>query len=215
MAKSDTIKTKAWEIKYAIWEKKEYNESIALVIDQIADEFSRQIPEGPPLGFKPVVLINALYYDHRIYWPLHHDYYKIGLDVAHFTFCKAAYQISHELTHIYCDPRIVNWFIEIICHVTSFYFLDFLSEKWENQPHDSVYYKNSDVFGWEKICQRLEYLPARRSIRRRGRVGKKAGRTVQVVMKGVGILKKSPVGSQKLETINQKPKTSSCVLQLT
>ena len=28
-----------------------------------------------------------------------------------------------------------------------------------------------------------------------GRVGKKVGRAVQVVMKGVGILKKSPVGS--------------------
>jgi len=28
-----------------------------------------------------------------------------------------------------------------------------------------------------------------------GRVGKKAGRAVQVVMKGAGILKKSPVGS--------------------
>lgn len=68
------------------------------------------------------------------------------MDVAHFTFCKAAYQISHELTHIYCDPRVVNWFIEIICHVVSFYFLDLLCEKWENQPEDSIYYKNSDVF---------------------------------------------------------------------
>ncbi len=146
MIKSDTRKANTWEIKYTIWEKKEYNESIALVINQIADEFSRQIPEGPPLGFKPVVLVNALYYDHRIYWPLHHDYYKIGMDVGHITFGKTTYQFSHELTHIYCDPRVVNWFIEIICHVASFYFLDFLSEKWENQPHDSVYYKNSDVF---------------------------------------------------------------------
>jgi len=48
------------------------------------------------------------------------------------------------------------------------------------------------VFGWEKTCQCLEYLPARSSIRRRGRVGKKAGRAVQVVMKGAEILKKSP-----------------------
>lgn len=69
MAKSDTRKTKAWEIKYNIWEKKEYNESIALVIDQVADEIARLIPDGPALGFKPVILVNTLYYDHRLYWP--------------------------------------------------------------------------------------------------------------------------------------------------
>lgn len=146
MVKSDTRKTKAWEIKYTIWGKKEYNESIALVIDQIADEISMLIPGGPPLGFKPVILVNALYYDHRLYWPLNQEYYKIGLDVGHITFGKTTYQFTHELAHIYCDPRVVNWFIEIICHVASFYFLDFLSEKWENQPHDSDYYKNFDVF---------------------------------------------------------------------
>lgn len=127
-----------WEIKNKIWKRKGYNKLISLVVSQIAHEFTKMIPAGPPLKCSNIIVINDLFWDHRIYWPLNPKFYKIGLFTGEKTFGKAAYQFSHELTHIYCDPRIINWFIETIAHVASFYILDLLTEKWESEPPENI-----------------------------------------------------------------------------
>ena len=128
-----------WEIHYNLWDNNEHNKTIALVIDQIALEFERLIPTGPPLGYKPIYLVNDMYYEKRLYLPLETDKYKIGLQTEFDTFEKATYQFAHELCHIYCDPRSISWLSEIICHVASFYFLDLFGEKWEINAPDKKY----------------------------------------------------------------------------
>ena len=127
-----------WNITYKIWDRRSYNESIALIIDQVAKEFTNLIHAELPLKCHTIVVVNDLYWDHRIYWPLNHDYYKIGLNTGESTFCMAAYQFAHEMAHIYCDPRTINWLIEVIAHMTSFYMLDLFAVKWEEKPPEKV-----------------------------------------------------------------------------
>lgn len=136
-----------WKINYQLWEKDEYNKTIALVINQIASEFENLIPTAPPLGYKPVFLVHDMYYDHRIYKPLEQDKYKIGLQTEFDTFEKATYQFAHELCHIYCDPRVISWFTEIICHISSFYFLDLIGKLWEENAPDKKYEGYFENFG--------------------------------------------------------------------
>lgn len=136
----------SWEIHYDLWENDEDNKTIALVIEQILREFERLVPTGPPLGYKPIYLVNDLYYDHRLYLPLEKDKYKIGLQTECDTFEKATFQFAHELCHIYCDPRAISWLSEIICHTISFYFLDLLGEQWEENPPDKKYDGYSEHF---------------------------------------------------------------------
>lgn len=136
-----------WKIHYDLWDKDEYNNTISLVINQIAAEFEKLVPAGPPLGYKQLHLVNDLYYDHRLYKPLVPEKYKIGLHTQFDTFEKATYQFAHEMCHIYCDPRVISWFTEIICHIASFYFLDLIGEMWEENAPDKKYEDHYDDFG--------------------------------------------------------------------
>lgn len=140
-----------WEIQCRIWKKKDFNKSISLIFDQITNEFYNLIPDGPPRGYKTIHLVNDLFYDHRIYWPLHQEYYKIGLNTGVKNYGKAAYQFTHELIHIYCDPRVINWFIEIMAHVASFYILDLFTEKWEEDPPKGLEPGSHDVVRCFKV----------------------------------------------------------------
>lgn len=120
-----------WEIKCQIWEMEELNETLSIVFNQIAEEFTRMIPEGPPLGYKPIILVNDPLFEHRVHWPFNQANYTIGLNIVEKNYGEAASQFTHELTHVYCDPRITNWAIKTVAHVASFYMLDRLTEKWK------------------------------------------------------------------------------------
>ncbi len=124
----------AWDIRCMMYDNEESNCRIKFVLDDIADEMERLVPAGPPTGYKPVTVIHDPYYMHRIYKPLDQDLYKIGITSGKETFGKAAYDFAHEMMHIYMDPRIINWFTEIMSHTASFYFLDLLAERWEAHP---------------------------------------------------------------------------------
>jgi hypothetical protein len=117
-----------------VFEKKEQNDQALLVINEIVDEFHRLIPSGPPMGFKPIRLINDLQAGPTFYWPLGKDFYMIGLNVSGLYYNQIAFQFSQELCRIYCDPRINNWLIELLCHVSALYSLGFLANKWEDHP---------------------------------------------------------------------------------
>lgn len=123
-----------WTIHYDLMEDREINEKASLVVDDIAEEFERLIPQGPPLGYKPVHLINDPVAGPTLYWPLGKDYYKVGLNISNVFYNQVAFQFSQVFSRLYCDPRIDNWFIQLIDHVAALYFLDHLNEKWETHP---------------------------------------------------------------------------------
>jgi len=123
-----------WTIHYEMMEDQDANEKASLVINDIAEEFERLIPQGPPLGYKPLHLINDPAAGPTIYWPLGKDFYKIGLNISNVFFNQVAFQFSQEFCRIYCDPRISNWFIQLMNHVAALYFLDYLNKKWEYDP---------------------------------------------------------------------------------
>ena len=134
-----------WIANYELMESRESNEKAALVVNDIMDEFVRLIPEGPPLGYKPIYLINDPEGGPTLYWPLGRDFYKIGLNISDIYFNQVAFQFAQEFCRVYCDPRINNWFIELIDHVAALYMLEYLAEKWEEYPpHPGLadYYEN-------------------------------------------------------------------------
>jgi len=123
-----------WIINYELMQEKTSNEKASLVINDIVNEFERLLPEAPPLGFKPIQLINDKVGGPTLYWPLGKDYYKIGLNISDIFYNQVAFQFTQEFCHIYCDPRINNWFIELVCHVAALQMLNFLDAKWETDP---------------------------------------------------------------------------------
>ena len=119
-----------WKIKLDLWDSESYNNNILPVINELSSEFDRLVGTPPPLGYKPVWVINDPYYGMQIYTPLVEEYYKIGLTVGHLTYGKVAYQYSHVLSTIYTDPRQITWLATAVAHMASFRFLDFFAEKW-------------------------------------------------------------------------------------
>jgi len=138
-----------WTINMNVFEKKELNDQVSLVIHQLLDEFGRLIQSEPPMGFKPIKLINDRDAGPTFYWPLGKDFYKIGLNVSGVYYNQIAFQFSQELGRIYCDPRINSWLIELLCHIAALYSLDFLGHKWEENPPDKEledYWYNFDSY---------------------------------------------------------------------
>jgi hypothetical protein len=129
-----------WTINYELMQDNNANDKASIVINDILNEFERLIPEGPPLGYKPIQLVNDKEAGPTLYWPLGKDYYKIGLNISDVYYNQIAFQFTQELTRIYCDPRISNWFIELVDHVAALYILNFLGAKWEvAPPHPDVH----------------------------------------------------------------------------
>ncbi len=134
-----------WTVHYQLMPDENANNKASIVLNDIINEFERLIPDGPPLGYKPITLINDKVAGPTLYWPLGKDYYKIGLNISNVYYNQIAFQFSQEFSRIYCDPRINNWFIELIDHVTALYMLNFLGAKWEvAPPHPDVkdYHEN-------------------------------------------------------------------------
>ena len=138
-----------WIIKNNVFENNEQNEKLMIVINDIVEEFDRLIPTGPPLGFKPLELINDEISGPTFYWPLGRDFYKIALNVSDLNYNQIAFQFSQELCRIYCDPRMRSWFIQLLSHLFGLYSLDFLGHKWENSPPNNElkdYWYNFDSY---------------------------------------------------------------------
>jgi hypothetical protein len=47
-----------WTININVFENKEQNNKLMIVIQDIVEEFERLIPAGPPLGYKPIEIVN-------------------------------------------------------------------------------------------------------------------------------------------------------------
>jgi len=131
-----------WKLKLDLWESEAYNNNIRPVITDIAQKMDAMIGLPPVLGRKQLWIINDPYYGMRIYTPFSDECYKLGLTVGHMTYGKIAYQFAHLLSTIYTDPRQTTWFSITLAHMASFWFLDWLAEKWlESYPSEK--YKDS------------------------------------------------------------------------
>jgi hypothetical protein len=138
-----------WTISNKIFNNEEQNTKALIVLQDIVDEFCKLIPNGPPMGFKTIEIIEDKVSGPTFYWPLGRDTYKIGLNVSDVNYNQLAFQFAQELCRIYCDPRINSWFIELLCHITALYTLDFLGQKWEiNPPNEELkdYWYNFDSY---------------------------------------------------------------------
>ncbi len=119
-----------WKIYTEVWENERHNKALHLLFEAICFEFDELIPSGPVTGFKPLKIFNDSIAGPTIYWPLNDKFYKIGLNIKEADYAKASFQFAHQLCHIYVDPRVNNWFIESVCNLTGYYFL----ERFANNP---------------------------------------------------------------------------------
>ncbi len=109
------------------------NNDIKAVCKDITEHYKILIPDGPPLGNNPLNVIYNSSSPITIVNGLPNNYI-IGLNVDDRYYSQIVFQFAHELTHIYCDPRITNWFIESLCEMASLYFLEFMTDKWATDP---------------------------------------------------------------------------------
>lgn len=113
-----------WTIINRYNQEKEIANYVLTISQYSSSELSKRLNFQPPLGIKPI----NLYYntDNPIaYWPLVPENYNIGLHVDGIFPHQIIYQFTHELCHIYIDPRINGPFVEIICQKTA---IDLLEE---------------------------------------------------------------------------------------
>ncbi|MFH1441959.1 MAG: hypothetical protein ABIH18_07980 [Candidatus Omnitrophota bacterium] len=134
-----------WELNVKLSKDERINEDIKAVFMDIVNQYEKLISQGPPLkeckriievipGIKPLCAIAFL-----------PKYYQIQLksDVENKNYLQAARQFSHELCHIYCDPRISNRFIEAICEISFLYFFEYLSELRRDRRYSD--YKTKEI----------------------------------------------------------------------
>jgi len=123
-----------WNIHSTIFDDKEQNERVLIVIHEILTEIHKLIPDGPPLGFREIKLLNDPVAGPTMYWPKEGSAYKIALNISDVNHNQIAFQFSQELCRIYCSPKITNWFVQLLSHILALYMLDFLGTKWEKNP---------------------------------------------------------------------------------
>ena len=92
---------KNWIINNKVFDSKEQNDKVSIVLKDIVDEFERLIPAGPPMGYKPINIVNDVISGPTFYWPLGRDFYKIGLNVTDANYNQIAFQFTQELCRIY------------------------------------------------------------------------------------------------------------------
>lgn len=119
-----TATTTTWKININLWEEQYLNDRLQPIFDRVADEIDEMIGSEPILGYKPIELHLDFFHGPTLYWPLKKDYYKLGLHIDEQDYAKAVMQFAHVITHLYVDPRVNNWFIESICQLMGYYFID-------------------------------------------------------------------------------------------
>jgi len=110
------------------------NNNLAAVVISTLEEYKKIYFAPPPAGIRPI---------HIIYDPVNGpmtdstkdtDKYYVLLTVNGPYYAQVAYQLAHEMCHIFVDPRRSNWFIESCCELASLIILDKLSVVWDIAP---------------------------------------------------------------------------------
>lgn len=132
-----------WNIESKLSENPSTNTNLLYVMNEIAARYVELIPEGPPLGYKVMTIFEDTTPNIRANGMI--GDYHVGITVTENYWAQLAYQFSHEICHIYTSPIATCWFFESISMMSSLYFLNYLSKKWE---------KNEDI-RFKDYCQSL------------------------------------------------------------
>ena len=110
----------------------------ALLLD-VVRQFQRLIPAGPALGYKPLEISHNPFGRPLCAVGRLPDRYRILLfagtgpfrdDYSNRDLCRLAFQLAHEMGHLYADPRNNNDFIENICWASSLFTLEDMAKRW-------------------------------------------------------------------------------------
>ncbi len=108
---------------------------------------------------EPLPLIDATS-DHRFV------FIRIALtneDLRQRNYCRFAYQLSHEMGHLYLDPRRSNGLIETLADSIAYQTLAVLSELWRSRPMDrddiKAYAPLFLTYREKKTAEKMESLP--------------------------------------------------------
>jgi len=90
-------------------------------------------PDPPPAGIRPIVCF------YRAKGPITDSTtdpsrYHVGLSVTTRHYARFAYQLGHELGHVYLDPRRTSGLVETLAVAISLRVLDDMSELWARRP---------------------------------------------------------------------------------
>jgi hypothetical protein len=109
-----------------------HEDFIPAIID-IMDKFAKFWVYPWPAGMRPVHF--SYLKNGPVTYCSNSEYYVIGLNSPTWCYDQLAYQLGHELCHIWCDPRRTNWFVESCCEMMSQVLLNQLSESWVDETH--------------------------------------------------------------------------------
>jgi hypothetical protein len=105
------------------------NANYQAVLNATSRIISKLFKWSPPAGERPV---HVYYYPDEPLTDSTSDtsVYKIRLNIVSARYDQMIFQFSHEMCHVYTDPRRSNWFIESCCELISQVMLDKMSEIW-------------------------------------------------------------------------------------
>ncbi len=118
-----------WNIESKLSKKLATNADLLYVMNEIAARYAQLIPIGPPLGYKAMTIFEDDLPNVRANGMI--GGYHVGLTVTENYWAQLIYQFAHEICHIYTSPIATCWFFESISTMSSLYFLNYLSKKWE------------------------------------------------------------------------------------
>lgn len=153
-----------WQLQNKIGTDELEQKKITLLLNAILQKFEQLIPEEPPLGYKPIVLECDRDLGYLVTWENKDDSYLLSVNGCEMDIEKIAFQFARGVGHLYSDPRVNNWLIEVFCHIASLYYIDFIVDIWETNgldsfsghPEDFISYKNlivSDSFSGVDLVQ--------------------------------------------------------------
>jgi len=105
------------------------NANYQVVLNAANRIISKLFKWSPPAGERP---IHVNYYPDEPLTDSTSDtsVYKIRLNIVSARYNQMIFQFSHEMCHVYTDPRRSNWLIESCCELMSQVMLDKMSEIW-------------------------------------------------------------------------------------
>ena len=110
------------------------NNDLAAVVMSTIDEFKKIYSEPPPAGIRPIHIGSDQKNGPLTDSTTNTSLYYVLLSVNGRKYNQVAYQLAHEICHIFADPRRSNWFTESCCELASLIILDKLTMAWGITP---------------------------------------------------------------------------------
>ncbi len=101
------------------------------VIDRSLEVYRGRVPQGPLLGFKPVHFVSGTE-PQTLLHSLPRAYSVALTCLQSQKLNQVAYQVGHELFHVFADPRLIHPFMELLACTASLATLELLARELES-----------------------------------------------------------------------------------